>query len=202
MADIINGPELNIDYKVKKPDNYKKPDSEKKRRVWSTEMINQIISDYNDGYDIDYSPFFWNDIELRAENVSYDYTNEEVEEFDKCLNDPVYFIEKYCKFMTDFGYRPVKLRTFQKKLIRIICSQKSGTLNNQEILLPEHRNIIWMAARQSGKCLNFNQLIDIKEKDSLYESKSDFIYKIWNKYKKKNFLIFIKKLLYKIYAKL
>ena len=49
-------------------------------RVWSTEQINQMMADYENGYDIDYSPFFEHDIGLKAENISFDYTDEELEE--------------------------------------------------------------------------------------------------------------------------
>ena len=62
-----------------------------------------MMTDYENGYDIDYSPFFEHDIGLKAENISFDYTDEELEEIDRCYNDPKYFIERYCRWMTDHG---------------------------------------------------------------------------------------------------
>lgn len=119
------------------------------KRIWSTKLINQMLEDYANGFEIDYSPFFEHDIDLKAENISFDYTDEEVEEYEKCYNNPIYFIEHYCKWMTDYGYKTVNLRKFQRELIDIVTSQRySPELN---LLIPKNRNIIWMAARQSGK---------------------------------------------------
>lgn len=184
--------ERGINYNVKKPTNYKAPDDDQKRKVWSTAVINKMIDDYNNGYEIDYSPFFWNDIELKAENISYDYTDEEIEEIDKCYNDPVYFIEKYCRFMTDKGYRPVKLRDFQKKLIRLVCSQEYN--ENLDILVPTNRNLIWCAARQSGKCYLYNTEIELSDGQMVKAGN------IYDSHKNKLSIIGrIKKFLYKTY---
>lgn len=192
--------ERGINYNVKKPSNYKVPNDDQKRKVWSTATIDKMIDDYNNGYEIDYSPFFWNDIELKAENISYDYTDDEIEEINKCYNDPVYFIEKYCRFMTDKGYRPVKLRDFQKKLIRLVCSQEYN--ENLDILVPTNRNLIWCAARQSGKCLTINELVNIKDSLSGKILDNVPISNIYYKDVKLSIIGRIKKFLYKIYKKL
>lgn len=38
----------------------------KNRRIYSTAVINQLKKDRADGYDIDFSPFFERDLDLRA----------------------------------------------------------------------------------------------------------------------------------------
>lgn len=120
-----------------------------RKRVWSTKTVNQMLIDHANGYEIDYEPFWEHDIELRAENVPFDYTDEELVEMEKCYNDPIYFMSKYCKWMTDWGYKTVELRNFQKDLIKIVTEQEYDSELN--LLIPKNRNIIWMAARQSGK---------------------------------------------------
>ena len=57
------------------------------KRIWSTKLINQMLEDYANGFEIDYSPFFEHDIDLKAENISFDYTDEELEEYEKCYNN-------------------------------------------------------------------------------------------------------------------
>ena len=109
-------------------------------RVWSTEQINQMMTDYENGYDIDYSPFFEHDIGLKAENISFDYTDEELEEIDRCYNDPKYFSEKYCRWMTDHGMQTVTLRPYQRELIDIVTSQDYDAA--KDLLVPKNRNII------------------------------------------------------------
>lgn len=99
-----------------------------------------MMTDYENGYDIDYSPFFEHDIGLKADNISFDYTDEELEEIDRCYNDPKYFIEKYCRWMTDHGMQTVTLRPYQRELIDIVTSQDYDAA--KDLLVPKNRNII------------------------------------------------------------
>ena len=123
--------------------------TKKSRRVYSTESINQLLEDRKQGYEIDYSPFFEKDLDLRAAGVVFRMTDEEYSEYLRCYKDPIYFIENYCKFRTDKGYTLVKLRDFQKDIIRIATEETYD--EEQDLFIPKNRNIIWMAARQSSK---------------------------------------------------
>ena len=88
------------------------------RRVYSTNLINQLIKDRQMGYDIDYDPFYMRDLELRAPGVTFNMTPEEMDEYQRCYDDPIYFVKTYCKFQTDKGMSTVELRDLQEKIIK------------------------------------------------------------------------------------
>jgi hypothetical protein len=74
---------------------------------------------------------------LKAINVRLSYTLDQIEEYRKCAEDPIYFIETYCKIVTlDHGLQPFKLYDCQKKKVRVIH---------------ENRKVILMEGRQQGK---------------------------------------------------
>lgn len=54
---------------------------------------------------------------LKQVGVEFAFTQDQIDEINKCREDPVYFIEKYVIFMTDDGNRTVQLFPFQKQLI-------------------------------------------------------------------------------------
>lgn len=62
-----------------------------------------------------------NNPNLKLPGVELQYTKEQLEEYLKCANDPVYFCEKYIKVKTlDKGIVPFKLYDYQKKFINEI----------------------------------------------------------------------------------
>jgi hypothetical protein len=66
-----------------------------------------------------------NNPNLKLPGVELQYTKEELEEYLKCANDPVYFCEKYIKVKTlDKGIVPFKLYDYQKKFIREIHNNR------------------------------------------------------------------------------
>ena len=74
---------------------------------------------------------------LKGANQSLQFTQEQVAEYLKCAEDPIYFIETYCYIFTlDHGLQPFKLYDCQKKKIDIIH-------NNRKVIL--------MEGRQQGK---------------------------------------------------
>ena len=121
----------------------------KQRRIYSTKLIDKLISDRNHGYEIDYDPFFNRDLDLRAPNVPFNLTAEELEEYQKCYDDPIYYAEKYAKFMTDHGLTTVNLRPYQKKVISCVTEEIYD--EDTDLVKPVNRNIIWNASRQIGK---------------------------------------------------
>ena len=65
------------------------------------------------------------------------FTEEQVLEYQKCSEDPVYFIDNYCYIVTlDHGLQPFKLYDCQKKKIKLIH---------------DNRKVILMEGRQQGK---------------------------------------------------
>ena len=74
---------------------------------------------------------------LKAANVKIEFTREQVIEYAKCANDPIYFIETYCKIVSlDHGLIPFKLYECQREKVKIIH---------------ENRKVILMEGRQQGK---------------------------------------------------
>jgi hypothetical protein len=74
---------------------------------------------------------------LKAIGVQVDYTPEQIEEYIKCKNDYIYFIENYCQIVTlDHGLQLFKLYDCQKRKLKIIH---------------ENRKVILMEGRQQGK---------------------------------------------------
>ena len=74
---------------------------------------------------------------LKAAGVSIPFTQEQVTEYLKCKDDPIYFIENYCKIISlDHGLVPFKLYDCQREKVKIIH---------------DNRKVILMEGRQQGK---------------------------------------------------
>ena len=74
---------------------------------------------------------------LKKANVQQNWTKEEVEEYAKCMKDPIYFIQEYIQIVNiDEGLVPFKMYDFQKEMV--------GTFHN-------NRFTICKLPRQSGK---------------------------------------------------
>ena len=121
----------------------KSANQEKKspRRIYSTALINQLIKDRQMGYDIDYDPFYMRDLDLRAPGITFRMTEEEMDIYQKCYDDPVWYVENFCKFMTDAGLDTVELRDFQKNVISTVTEETYIPENDD--FGPKNRNIIW-----------------------------------------------------------
>jgi len=56
---------------------------------------------------------------LKRANVPVEFTKEQIEEYQKCMSDPIYFIENYMKIVSlDEGLVPMNMYKFQKKMVR------------------------------------------------------------------------------------
>ena len=56
---------------------------------------------------------------LKKANVKQDFTKEQIAEYVKCANDPVYFTKNYVQIVSlDEGLVPFKMWDFQEELIR------------------------------------------------------------------------------------
>lgn len=76
---------------------------------------------------------------LKAVGYQHDFTKEQLEEFVRCSEDAIYFIENYCKIVTlDRGLQPFKLYDCQKRKVDFI-------MNNRKTIL--------MEGRQQGKTI-------------------------------------------------
>lgn len=179
----------------------KQQDEKRKlRRVYSTDLINELIDERNRGYDIPYDAFFMKDLELRAPGVTFRMTPEEMEIYQKCYDDALYYVDNYCQFMTDKGRKTVELRDFQKKMIKTVTDETY--IPEIDDFGPKNRNIIWMAARQTGKCLTINQLVNIKDVLTGDSSNNISFFDIYYKDAVLTFFEKIKMFLYRLYKKL
>ena len=87
---------------------------------------------------------------LKGLGVRHKFTKEEIEEYIKCHDDPIYFLENYVKIVhVDEGLVPFKMYDFQKNLVNTIT---------------ENRNVIVKTGRQVGKCQIYESLITIRNK--------------------------------------
>ena len=90
-----------------------------------------MVAKINDGY-------LGNNLVKRA-GVETKYTDEELQEYIKCSNDPVHFIESYCSIISlDEGLVKFKLRGYQENLIRHYNDNRFNVV---------------LASRQSGKSI-------------------------------------------------
>ena len=78
--------------------------------------------------------------QVKRDGVVQEWTQELVEEYSRCMKDPIYFARNYCKVISlDRGLVPFELYPYQKKMFE--------TFN-------EHRFNIVLACRQSGKSIS------------------------------------------------
>lgn len=105
-------------------------------KVWNTKKINEEIDRIERGVPADYSPFSEGKIDMKAADIVFEYTQEELEELARCANDVVYFGNKYCYSMTDDGICQITLRPYQEKMLRSF---------------QDNRFVVMLASRQIGK---------------------------------------------------
>jgi hypothetical protein len=117
--------------------------------IWTTKAVNEALEKLRLGESIDSTCFHEKDYELRAQNIFFQLTPEEEDEFVKCSNDVEYFVENHCRFTTDQGKRTVPLRDFQSDILNTIGGEV--WLPNLKDFGPKVRNYILMASRQIGK---------------------------------------------------
>ena len=74
---------------------------------------------------------------LKRANVQQEWTKEELQEYQRCMEDPLYFIQTYVRIVSlDEGLVPFKMYDFQKEMV--------GTFHS-------NRFTICKLPRQSGK---------------------------------------------------
>ena len=89
---------------------------------------------------------------LKREGIEIEFTQEQIEEYVKCSQDPLYLIQNYVKVVhVDKGVIPFNMWDFQKEMI--------STFHN-------NRFSIVKCPRQVGKCFYINTLIKLKNKST------------------------------------
>lgn len=107
-----------------------------KRVIWTSKSLDAAIKGLVEGRKLVANPFYENNTKLLKGDLVFKRTDEEIEEFKRCMNDVLYFAEKYCKLMTPEGIQNISLRDYQKRYLQH---------------LEKHRLSIFKSCRQSGK---------------------------------------------------
>lgn len=82
---------------------------------------------------------------IKKPNVSESFTQEELDELEKCKNDPFYFIENYYKVTHNTrGVVLLELYEYQKEMLHAIHTNRSS---------------IGLTARQMGKCVSYETMV-------------------------------------------
>ena len=103
--------------------------------VWSTKSLKAAVDALKKGLPLKANPFCGTNTMLLKPDIVYRRTEEEVEDYIKCMQDPLYFAEK-CFLMTPKGLQAVKMRDYQIEYLKN---------------LKENRFNILLACRQAGK---------------------------------------------------
>jgi hypothetical protein len=131
---------------------------------------------------------------LKKIGVPISFTEEQILEYQKCSEDPVYFIDNYCMIVTlDFGIQPFKLYDCQKTKIKLIH-------DNRKVILMEGRQqgkttsaaayILWYTIFQESKSVAIlaNKSTTAREIMSRYQLMYEYLpiwmqqgIKVWNK---------------------
>jgi len=92
---------------------------------------------------------------VKADGVTHNFTQKEVDEYVKCSKSPVYFATNYMKIINlDRGLVPFEPYSYQRKLLRHMNKNRFSVI---------------LACRQSGKCQHLNTNIKIRHKETHYE---------------------------------
>lgn len=103
--------------------------------IWSTKSLDMAVDAITKGLPLKVNPFIGNNTKLLKPELVFKRTEEEINEYVRCMQDICYFAEK-CYVMTPEGLNKIKLRDYQVRYLRHLES---------------HRFSIYLAARQSGK---------------------------------------------------
>ena len=103
--------------------------------IWSTKSLNAAVDALKKGLPLKANPFCGTNTMLLKPDLVYRRTEEEVEDYIKCMNDPIYFAEK-CFLMTPKGLQPVKMRDYQIEYLQNLKTFRFNVLR---------------ACRQAGK---------------------------------------------------
>lgn len=142
---IKKSPKLDQTNWVYDPVKYEVGGEAAEKVVWSTKSLQMAVDALNQGLPLKSNPFCGRDTQLLKPELLYRRTKEEVEDYIKCMQDPVYFASK-CFLMTPQGLQPCVLRDYQVDYLN---------------LLKNNNYSIWLAARQVGKTLSLLTRVNI-----------------------------------------
>ena len=119
---------------------------ENKKFIFTTKNVSEISEQMSDGVIIKryMNPWFKGEVGVRRSGISFGITQDEVQEYIRCMDDVQYFAEKYCQIKREDGsIGPIKLRDYQKGILDLYKNPR----------------VILCASRQSGKALRDNSYV-------------------------------------------
>ena len=94
--------------------------------------------------------YYRDNINLKRLGVKYEFEQWQLDEIDKCAEDPIYFIRNYMKIISlDEGLVYFDMHDYQEEMVNAF---------------KDNRFTIVRIGRQSGKCLELNTNIRVKSK--------------------------------------
>ncbi len=120
-----------------------------KKYVFTSENVSNITKQMGDGYiPKNYQiPWFQKEVGVRKSGLSFQFTKEEFDEYLKCSQDVHHFAEKYCKIKREDGsIGEITLRDYQVDILNLFKNPR----------------VILAASRQSGKCIAFNNKVELE----------------------------------------
>lgn len=146
---------------------------EAEKVIWTTKALNLAVEAISQGKPLKSNPFCGKNTKLLRPDLVYKRTQEEIEDYIRCKEDPLYFGEK-CYLMTPAGLQKCKLRDYQQKYLTH---------------LKNNRFTCYLACRQVGKCncLIMNQLYKFPL-NVFYSLKLDKLRRKYDFYIKDNFI--------------
>jgi Asp-tRNA(Asn)/Glu-tRNA(Gln) amidotransferase C subunit len=106
--------------------------------AWSSKKIIELMEQIDQGYKPKVTPFYEGNPILRKGNITFEYTEQELQALVRCQSDIVYFANNFCTVMTDEGLQTITLRPYQEEMIKTF---------------KDNRFCVTLASRQIGKCL-------------------------------------------------
>lgn len=124
--------------------------------VWSTNVLEKAVDGINKGLPLKANPFIGKNTQLLKPDLVFQRTPEEVADYIKCMNEPLYFATK-CYIKTPTGMKACVLRDYQERYIMHLVNNRFSLLR---------------AARQCGKCLFLLSKLTISIHSKLFYDKN------------------------------
>lgn len=113
---------------------------------WNSENVGWAKEAIENGQALKKSPFFDNNPRLKKGEIVFVYSDEEILEFSQCMDDIIYFVEKYCKLRTttEEGTEIRNIKPFPYQRKQLLAFQDA-------ILKKDYDRFIMLWSRQASK---------------------------------------------------
>jgi hypothetical protein len=117
------------------PVKYAKDGKEAEKVIWTTKSLEAAVKALNEGLPLKANPFLGKNTKLLKPDLLYKRTEQELDDYVRCMQDPLYFAAK-CYLMTPNGLEPCVLRDYQEDYLNHVKNNRFS---------------IFLSCRQSGK---------------------------------------------------